>query len=122
MLRTVIGIIVGDVIFAGLTVVMFGLAKVDPLLPPTRGFMVTSIFGGVVFAMLGGFVGGLIGRRADILVGIFLGLIIALGAAVTLLSRPGIRALWTQSAALVLMAPSAILGDSMRKSRQRLSS
>ncbi len=122
MLRTIIGIIAGDLIFAGLTVLMFTLAKVDPHMVSGSGFMLSSIAGGIVFALLGGFVGGLIGRRADILVGIFLGLIIAVGAAVSLLARPGGGAVWTQTAALILMAPAAVLGDSLRKSRQQLSS
>jgi hypothetical protein len=119
LVRTIAGIIVGDVIFAGSAVLLFRFAGVDPhstMAHPT--FISFSILYGIIFAGLGGFVAGVIGRREDIICGILLAVIIALGAITSLIIRPGAGAIWTQSAALVLMSPAALVGDWIRKSRK----
>lgn len=119
LVRTIAGIIVGDVIFAGSGVLLFRFAGVDPhstVAHPT--FVSFSILFGVIFAGLAGFVAGMIGQREDIICGILLAAIIAVGAITSLIIRPGAEAIWTQAAALVLMAPAALVGDWIRKSRK----
>ena len=118
LLRTVAGIIVGDVIFTGSAVLLFRFAGVDPHSMASPTFIGFSILYGIIFAALGGFVAGIIGRRPDVICGIILAAIIALGAITALITRPEPGAIWTHSAALVLMAPAALVGDWIRKSRK----
>jgi hypothetical protein len=68
------------------------------------------VAGGIVLAMAGGWVAGWFGRRSDLVCGVLLAVIIALGAVASLISRPGRGAAWSQMAALVLMAPAALAG------------
>lgn len=118
LLRTVAAIIVGDVIFAGSAVLLFRVAGVDPHAMASPTFIGFSILYGIIFAGLGGFVAGMIGRRPDVICGILLAVIIAVGAISSLITRPGAGAIWTHSAALILMAPAALVGDWIRKSRK----
>lgn len=117
-LRTVIGIIAGNVIFIASTLLLFYLARVDPHARASPGFILVAVLYGVAFALLSGFVAGWIGKRPDIISGLVLAFIIAVPAAITLVSRPGEGAVWSQTAALLLMAPAALMGDWIRKNRQ----
>ncbi len=108
----------GDVIFAGSAVVLFRIAGIDPHSMASPTFIGFSVLYGIMFAALGGFVAGIIGRRPDVICGILLAAIIALGAITALITRTGPDAIWTQSAALILMAPAALVGDWIRKSRK----
>lgn len=119
-LRTALGIIIGDLIFVGSAVLLFYLPRVDPHAPTSFGFMAFSIAYGVGFALLSGFVAGLISRRRDLITGMMLALIIAVPALISML-KPGGGALWSQISALVLMAPSGVVGDWIRLSRLRKS-
>jgi hypothetical protein len=116
--RTVIGIIAGNVIFIASTLLLFYLARVDPHAPASPQFMLLAILYGVAFALLSGFLAGWISKRADIITGLVLACIIAVPAAITVISRPGEGAVWSQTATLFLMAPAALLGDWLRKNRQ----
>ncbi|HEV2992754.1 MAG TPA: hypothetical protein VG759_30255 [Candidatus Angelobacter sp.] len=118
-LRTALGIIVGDLIFVGSAVLLFYLSRVDPHAPAPLGFMAISIAYGVGFALVSGFVAGLISHRRDLIAGMILALIIAVPALISMFSRPGAGALWSQISALVLMAPSGLVGDWIRLSRLR---
>jgi hypothetical protein len=80
--------------------------------------MSASILYGVAFALLAGFVAGMIGRRPDLATGILLAAIIGVPALITLIARRGQGAIWSQTAALLLMAPAAAFGDWLRKNRR----
>jgi hypothetical protein len=112
-----VGRLAGDVIFAGSAVLLFYFSKVDPHSPALPGFMVFSILYGIAFALLAGFVAGTISKRPDLITGILLAAIIGIPAIITLISRPGAGAIWSQTSALVLMSPAALIGDWLRKSR-----
>ena len=114
-MRAFLAVFVGYLIFAGSAVVLFGVTKVDPHSPAAVGFELLTIVYGVAFALLGGFVTGKIARRTDLNCGIALALLIALGATVSMIARPGEGALWTQTAALLLFAPASLAGDWIRR-------
>jgi hypothetical protein len=118
-MRTSLAVAAGYLIFAGTAVLFFHLLNVDPHSPATVRFKVFTIAYGVAFALLGGFVAGSIARRMDLNCGIVLALVIALGATVSMVARPGAGAVWTQTAALFLFAPTAIVGDWVRKRTKR---
>ena len=116
--RVIVGIVLGDIIFAGGSALLFYAARVDPHAPAGMPFIVLSSIGGILLALAGGFVAGWIGRRADLICGLILAVMIAGGAVASMISRPGAGAVWSQSAALVLMAPAALAGDWLRMRRR----
>lgn len=115
-MRAVLGIVLGYVIFSGSAVALFEGARVDPHAPASTGFAAFTIAYGIVFAGIGGWVAGLIGRRPDTRCGLVLAVIIGMGALASILATPGgVAAHWTQIAALLLMAPAGWLGDRLRR-------
>jgi hypothetical protein len=115
--RTILGIVLGDVIFAGGVALLFYLLRVDPHAPVETRLMVFSIVGGIALALAGGFVAGWIARRNDLVCGIILAVIIAGGSIGSMIGRQGEGARWSQLAALLTMAPAALAGDRLRMKR-----
>jgi hypothetical protein len=115
--RTVAGIIAGDLIFTMSAVLLFYIAHVDPHAPASLKFMLAGILYGIFSGLLAGFVAGLISRRPDLITGLILAAIIAVGAVVSLVARPGEGAIWTQVSTLVCSAPAVLIGDWLRKGR-----
>jgi hypothetical protein len=114
-MRVFLAVFAGYLIFAVSAVLLFHITGVDPHSPSARGFELLTIACGLAFALLGGFAAGRIARRTDLGCGIILALVIALGATVSIVARPGAGALWTQTAALVLFAPASLAGDWIRR-------
>jgi ABC-type Mn2+/Zn2+ transport system permease subunit len=117
--RAFLGVVAGYLIFAGSAVLFFRLLNVDPHSPATVRFEVLTIAYGLTFALLAGFVTGNIARRTDLNCGVALALVIALGATVSMVARPGAGALWTQTAALFLFAPASLTGYWVRNRTRR---
>ena len=80
--------------------------------------MLASIAFGMAFALLGGYVASWLAGRKPLAHGYAVALVLALGAGISLLSTIGKGAVWSQVAALILMAPCAVLGGWLR-SRQK---
>jgi hypothetical protein len=118
-MRASLAVFTGYLIFAGSAVAFFHLLNVDPHSPAAMGFEVLTIVYGLAFALLAGFVTGKIARRMDLRCGIALALVIALGAMISMIARPGSGALWTQTAALILFAPAAFVGAWLHQTLQR---
>jgi len=118
MTKTVLGVLAGDVIFAGSAALLFYFTRTDPHAPATAGFIFFCVLYGVAFALLAGFVAGKISARPDLMTGLLLAAIIAIPAAITAITRPGEGAIWSQMFALILMSPAALFGDWLRKSRR----
>ncbi len=112
--RTILGILLGDIVFAAGSALLFYAAKVDPHAPAEMRFIALSTLAGIVLALAGGFIAGWIGRRADLISGMILAVIIAGGAIASMIGRPGQGAIWSQLAALLTMAPAALVGDWLR--------
>jgi hypothetical protein len=111
--KTILGVVLGDFIFAGGSVLMFYLAKIDPHGPAPMSFIVLSVVAGSVLAFAGGVAGSTLGARQDMICGMLLTAIIAVGAIASMISRPGQGALWSQTGALI-SAPAALIGDWLR--------
>jgi len=114
-MRAFLAVFTGYLIFAVSAVLLFRLTKVDPHSPAGFGFELLTTVYGVAFALLGGVVTGKIARRTDLNCGIALAFLIALGATVSMIARPGAGALWTQTAALLLFAPASLAGSWIRR-------
>jgi len=118
-MRAVLGVLGGYLIFAVSAVLLFHLTNVNPHAPAALGFKALTLAYGLAFAYLGGLVAGRIGGRADLLCGIAVAVVIALGATISMVARPGAGALWTQTAALLLFAPASLAGDWIRRRTRR---
>jgi hypothetical protein len=114
LLRHVAAVLTGYVLFAALAAALFALAHRDPHVPQDRVFVVFSIVYGVLAAGLAGYVAASIGRDRPVSHARTLSLAIAAVAIVSLLARPGGGAVWSQLAALILFAPSAVVGGWLR--------
>src|SRR5689334_18409894 len=112
-IKTILGVVLGDLIFAGGSVLMFYLAKVDPHGPASLNFILLSTVAGIILALAGGFAGSALGGHTDMICGMLLTAIIAVSAIISLVGRPGQGALWSQTGAL-LSAPAALVGDWLR--------
>src|SRR5262245_40826968 len=110
MIRSIIAIMAGYFVFAVSAGLLFSLSGRDPHDSVPAWFLVTSILYGCLFAALGGYLAALIARRKVIQHAAALTIVIGAGALVSILSRPGAGAIWSQLAALLLMAPSAMVG------------
>lgn len=120
MLRTIVGVIVGWLIFAVPSVALFRLAGVEPYAHATAAFVAGSIVYGVAFALLGGYVAARIAIRIGAARAV--GVVIAVAALLSLGIRPGEGAIWSQLAAFALMAPAAVIGGGIRMRQVRKSS
>jgi hypothetical protein len=108
--RSILGVFIGYAIFALSAVVLFHATGRDPHSQQDATFTAIAIVYGMVFAAVGGLLSALIAGRRPMLHAAIVCAILALGAIASLLSRPGAGALWSQIAAIVLMAPSALVG------------
>lgn len=95
VIRSLVAVLGGYLIFALSAVALFKLAGRAPHAPQPIWFMAVSVACGMVFAALAG----------------------AVGATVSLILSPREGSTWSQWSALLLMAPSAWLGGRLEASR-----
>ncbi len=109
MVRSIGAVAAGYLVFAASAVLLFQLSGQPPHQPASLRFEIAAIVWGAVFALVAGWLTARIaGRRPATHAAVVAGLI-ALGAAGSMLAdRSG--AMWSQLAAVVVMAPCAWLG------------
>jgi hypothetical protein len=110
IVRSVIAVVAGYLIFAVSAIALFKLSGQAPHAPASIGFMIISILYGIVFAALSGFVAAWMAKRYEFEHGLAVASVIAAIGAASWLTSAGSDAKWTQLAALLVMAPSAIAG------------
>ena len=114
--RSVLAIVLGYLLFALPSFLVFKLFKQPPHEVAPLWFMTTAFVSGMFFALLGGYGAGLVAGRSALGHGIGVAVLLALGASASLASTLGKGgAIWSQLAALTLMAPSAIAGGWLRQ-------
>lgn len=112
-MRMLGGILAGDILFALLTAAMFKLMGRDPHDPADTQFIAATAALGVLFAIAGGYLAATIAGKSPVFAGLGVAILIASGALVSMaLARPS--SIWSQIAAIVLLAPAAILGGFVR--------
>jgi O-antigen/teichoic acid export membrane protein len=117
MAKSALAVLVGYFIFALSAFAFFHLSGQPPHQAAPVPTMVGSIAFGMLFALLGGYVAAWLAGRRPVAHGLAVAAVLALGATISLLSTLSKGAIWSQVAALALMAPCAILGGWLR-SRQ----
>lgn len=109
-MRTLLGVIVGYLIFAVIAFLTFRLTGHDPHLPREQistSFIIISIVVGVVAALIGGYISAVIARNK--LAPRLVATVIILLALVSVAFSNG-KSLWSQLSAIILMAPAANIG------------
>lgn len=108
MIKNIVAVIAGYLIFAISAVMFFKLTNTDPHTDPTTGYAIATAIYGVVFSALGGFITELIARTGNIKINLLLAVLMAGFAAFSLFKSASNH--WTQLLAIVLFAPTSILG------------
>lgn len=114
ILRSLVGVVVGYLLFAVSTFSIFRITGRDPHQGQDLPFVAVSVALGMGFAFAGGYIAAVIAGRKARLHGAAVAGILALGAIASILSQPGAGSIWSQAAAIALMAPSAFLGGLVR--------
>jgi len=114
MLRSVAGVVAGYIVFAASAFAMFRVSGRDPHQLQDASFVIFSIAWGMACAFAGGYLAAAIAGRKARFHGGVVALIVALGAVASMLAQPGAGSWWSQVAALVLIAPAALLGGVVR--------
>ena len=115
--RSIAAVVLGYLVFAVSAFLFFQLSgqPAHAAAPPT--IMAASSLVGIVAAFAGGFGAALIAGYRPFAHGIAVAVVLAVGALVSLVSTWGHGAIWSQVAALVLMAPAAAFGGWARARR-----
>jgi hypothetical protein len=118
--RTVAGVIIGYVIFAVSAALLFQVSGRNPHGGVSMPFMLSSIVYGMFFAALGGWVAARI-AKTPWKPAIAVAVVIATGALLSISMSSSRDARWSQWSAVLLMAPSALIGGWLvgRRSRSR---
>lgn len=114
MKRSLLAILLGYAVFAVSAVLLFSISGYDPHSPARAGFVILAIAYGACFGVAAGFIAALVAQRAYFMHAFAVGCIIAMGASISLIARPGEGALWTQFSAMLLFAPLTLLGAHLR--------
>lgn len=110
LLRSVAAVFLGYVVFAVCSFAAFRLSGHAPHAAASFGFMAAMSASGVVFALAGGYLAGWIAGRRPLVHAVVMAIVLAVGATVSLVATLGHGAIWSQVAALTLMAPAAVFG------------
>lgn len=116
-LRSVGSVVLGYLVFALSAAAFFLLTGQPPHAPAPLSIMFGCIAVGIASAFLGGYLAARLAGRHPSAHGLAVALILALAATISLVSTVGHGAIWSQVAALVLMAPAAAVGGVARSRR-----
>ena len=119
ILRSIGAVVFGYLLFAFSAFAFFRISGQPPHQTAPPALMFGSIAVGVIAAFLGGYAAAWLAARRPLAHGVAVALVMAWGATVSLLSTLGHGAIWSQLAALLLMAPSAFFGGWVRARQLR---
>ena len=112
MTRKILSVIVGYVVFAASSVLLFKLTAQPPHQDAPLTFKMLTIIYGTFFSVLAGFILQLIARQTKLTLNFILALVIFLLAAISMLTSAGSH--WTQLFAMLIFAPVSILGGYLK--------
>lgn len=118
VLRPILGMIVGWLIFAVAAVALVRITDQDPHTWPGWSFVVGSTLYGMFFAALAGWILALISREKATVAATILAVLIALSALAAMSTvRPG-GSHWSQLATAIFIAPMIYVGARFQRSRR----
>jgi fructose-specific phosphotransferase system IIC component len=106
-MRVFSGVVLGYLLFELLWWAVFRVTNTDRHAPASISFQAGAIVFGLLFALLAGYLASFIGGRPHFVAAKIVGALVALSAAVIMI-RDGVA--WPQVAALLFMAPAAVIG------------
>jgi hypothetical protein len=115
VLRSILGVVIGYVVFAASGFALFQITGQPPHGAASVPFMVGFVAYGVAFALLGGYLSARIAGRRPVAHAAAMAVVLLLGATVSLMATIGKGAIWTQICALAFMAPAALAGGWLRQ-------
>ena len=113
VVRNVVAVIVGYLLFAVSAVLLFNLSGIDPHADASIGTIALVIVFGAVFAFAGGYLTKLIAATKTMIANYVLVVIMASFAAFSFFTSPGNH--YTQIAAIFLFAPISLVGGLLRR-------
>ena len=113
-MKSALAVLVGYLVFGVSAVFLFQLSGIDSREQPGAALFIGSTLYGVAFALLAGYVAGLLAGTNETKHAVAVACIMAALAAISLIAQPGEGSHWSQISALIFMAPSAILGGALR--------
>ena len=119
ILRSIAAVIAGYLVFGIAAGILFAIVKQDPHSVASTAYMVGTTAYGAVFAALGGYLTASLAPRLPMAHVAVLAGIIAGGAVVSILTRASDEAMWSQVAAIVVIAPAVLIGGWMKARRAR---
>jgi hypothetical protein len=118
-LRAIAGTLIGYLISAISSIAwFFTITHRDPTIPASPVYIGISTLFGVVFSVIGGFIGAAIAHGSERNVGPAIAFVTALVAAWSWWESPG-YAHWAQAVAVAFMAPAAIFGSRLFAHRRQ---
>lgn len=117
MIRSILAVVLGYFVFALSAFAFFRISGQPPHEVAPLPTMLASIAVGMISALFGGYLAGWIAARRPLAHGAAVAVVMALGATISLLATLGKGAVWSQVAALLLMAPCAVLGGWLHRAR-----
>lgn len=117
ILRSIIAVLFGYLIFAVMAFSFFRISGQAPHQTAPMLVMLGSIVVGAAGALLGGYVAAFIAGWRPLAHGVAVAVVLAAGATASLASTVGHGSVWSQIAALMVMAPCAIVGGWFRAKR-----
>src|SRR5262245_30589021 len=109
MLRSIGAVVAGYFVFAASALLLFQLSGRAPHADAPLAFKIATVVWGAVFAMVGGWLAAHVAVRQPATHGASVAGLIAGLAIASIVARPS-DVIWTQIAAIVVMAPCAWLG------------
>jgi hypothetical protein len=116
-MRRALAVIAGYLVFAVPSGALFQVSGRNPHAPQPLSFVVLSIVYGIVAAILGGYLAAVLAGGRPGPTARAVGIVIAAVAIVSIAARPGAVPAWSQIAAIILIAPSTLLGGWLRSAQ-----
>jgi len=113
MLRKILAVIIGYLVFAVSAALLFIITKHEPHKDASIGFKAITIAYGLFFSIISGLVLQLIAKPGSLALNFILAGVIFLLAAISLATSSGSH--WTQLFTMSIFAPASILGGRLRK-------
>jgi hypothetical protein len=112
MIRNILSIITGYLIFAVSSIVLFILTEHKPHGEASVAFKIVTVAYGVFFSVVAGFVLQLIAQQKTLTLNYILAVVIFLFATISLVTATGTH--WTQLSAMIIFAPVSVLGGYLK--------
>jgi peptidoglycan/LPS O-acetylase OafA/YrhL len=113
-MKSILAVLVGYLIFGVSSILLFLIAGVDAKQTPELGFRIWSMFYGIFFAALGGYIAARMAVQRELWHAAAVAIIMAVVVTISLIAQPGGSSIWSHIAVLGFMVPAVILGGILR--------